>query len=155
MIQFTNALLSVAKWSDHMSTVLYYTTIVLSSLGALFALTYLIMNAIGKSSSLNDRNAALLSVTRASMILSLIFALLTCLLGDASEIDVAILTADKLYTSIAITWLGVILASGISLLCTVIFKKTYSWATAAPIKKLFHIALWAAIIALVLAWLLA
>ena len=77
------------------------------------------------------------------------------MLGNATDVDANILAADMLYTIIAITWLGVILASGITLLCTIIFKKTYSWATAAPIRKLFNIALWGAIIALVLAWLLA
>ncbi len=155
MGQLTNAILSATKWGNTMSTVLYYATIVLCAAGALFALVYLIMNAIGKSDSLMERNVALLGVSRASMILSLVFALLVCLLGDASMIEKAIDKTDTLYTIIAIIWLGVILACGVTLLCTVIFKKTYTWNTAQPIKRLFRIALIGASIALVLAWLLA
>ena len=155
MGRLTNGILSAAKWGNNMSNILYYATIVLSAAGALFALVYLIMNAIGKSDSLEARNAVTLSVTRASMILSLIFALLICLLGDSSMIEKAIDKTDTLYTIIAIIWLGVILACGIAVLCTVIFKKTYSWTTAHPIARLFRVALIGASIALVLAWLLA
>jgi uncharacterized membrane protein YjfL (UPF0719 family) len=155
MGQLTNGILSAAKWGNNMSNILYYATIVLSAAGALFALVYLIMNAIGRADSLAERNAITLGVTRASMILSLIFALLICLLGDSSMIEKAIDKTDTLYTIIAIIWLGVIVACGVAVLCTIIFKKTYTWTTAHPIARLFRIALIGASIALVLAWLLA
>lgn len=150
---YTNAILAAAKWGNIISSVMYYTTIVLSSAGVLFAIVYLIMNAIGKSESLNVRNETMLSVSKTSMILSLVFAFLCCLLGDASAIEKTIYKTDTLYSIIAISWLGAIFACGVTLLCTIVFKKTYTRATAQPIKKLFIIAMWGAIIALVLAWL--
>jgi len=155
MGQLTNGILAAAKWGNTMSTVLYYATIVLCATGALFALVYLIMNAIGRSASLAERNTSMLGVTRASMILSLIFALLICLLGDATMIEKTIDKADELYTIIAIIWLGVLLACGVALLCTIAFKKTYALATSKPIARLFRVAVVGASIALILAWLLA
>lgn len=153
MGQYMNAILAATEWGSVMTSVLYYATIVLSSAGVLFALVYLIMNVIGKSDDLDARNVTMLRISRVSMILSLVFALVGCLLGDASAIDKAIYKADTLYSIIAISWLGVIAACGITLLCSIVFKSSYDDEVSDPIKKLFVIALWGAIIALVLAWL--
>ena len=135
-----------------MSTIIYISTLVLNFAGAAFAGTYIWLNVFSKITDLADRNTSILKITKTSMILSMVFSLLSCLLSNTSVIDAAIQRTTSLYSIIAISWLVVLLVCGISMLCAFVSKSTYKRELARSIRKIFNIALWGAIISLVLSW---
>ena len=135
-----------------MTMILFIATLVLNVSGALFAGVYLWINLSGKYMDLTDRNDNVLKITRVSLITSLAFAFLSCLLEDFSLVDAVSRTA-LLYSVITITWLVVIVVCGIVMLLTVISKERYSPEVSRAVKRLFKIALPGAIFALILTWL--
>ena len=137
-----------------MSTIIYISTLVLNFAGVAFAGTYIWLNVFSKITDLADRNTSILKITRTSMLLSMVFALLSCLLSNTSVIDAAIQRTASLYSIIAISWLVVVLVCGVSMLCAFVSKSTYKRELAGAIRKMFTVALWGAIIGLVLSWLL-
>ena len=136
-----------------MSTIIYISTLVLNFAGVAFAGTYIWLNVFSKITDLADRNTSILKITKTSMILSMVFSLLSCLLSNTSVIDAAIQRTTSLYSIIAISWLVVLLVCGISMLCAFVSKSTYKRELTRSIRKIFNIALWGAIISLVLSWL--
>ena len=136
-----------------MIDILFYATLVLNFAGFLFAGAFLWINISGIYTDLADRNASALRISRVSMITSIAFAFLTCLLTESTEVTEAISRSAFLYSIIAITWLAVILVCGITMLLTVISKKYYKPEISRAAKQLFKIALSGSIICLVLTWL--
>ena len=108
-----------------MTDILFYATLVLNFVGFLFAGVFLWINISGSYTDLADRNASTLRISRVSMITSIAFSFLTCLLTESTEVTEAISRSALLYSIIAITWLAVILVCGITMLLTVISKKYY------------------------------
>lgn len=136
-----------------MTTIIYISTLALNFAGVVFAGTYIWLNVFSKITDLADRNTGILKITKTSMILSMVFSLLSCLLSNTSAIDATIQRTTSLYSIIAISWLVVLLICGISMLCAFVSKATYRRELAGSIRKIFNIALWGAIISLVLSWL--
>lgn len=136
-----------------MSILLFITTIILDLAGLAFAGTYVWLNSFSSITDLKDRNISILKITKASVAMSLIFALLSCLLSNGSSIESSISRATTLFSIIAISWLVVILGCGVALLFTFIKKAEFKADLLKSIKKIFVIALWGAIIGIVCAWL--
>lgn len=136
-----------------MSILLFITTIILDLAGLAFAGTYVWLNSFSSITDLKDRNIGILKITKASVAMSLIFALLSCLLSNGSSIESSISRATTLFSIIAISWLVVILGCGVALLFTFIKKAEFKADLLKSIKKIFVIALWGAIIGIVCAWL--
>lgn len=136
-----------------MTDILFCATLVLNFAGFLFAGAFLWINISGRYTDLADRNASTLRISRVSMITSIAFAFLTCLLTESTEVAEAISRSALLYSIIAITWIAVILACGITMLLTVISKKYYKPEISRATKQLFKIALPGSIACLVLTWL--
>lgn len=136
-----------------MSTVLFVSTMILNFAGIAFAAVYVWLNVFSKITDLSDRNASVLKIARTSVILTLIFALLSCLLSNSGEIEAAIQRTTTLYSVIAISWLVVLLLCGIAMIFSLVSKKTFKAELAKSIKKIFVIALCGAIVAMVLSWL--
>ena len=88
------------------------------------------------------------------MVLSLIFALLSCFLSNPGNVGEAISRSSKLYSFIAVSWLVVILGCGISMLIALVSKAKYREGLLKSIKKIFSIALAASIVGMILAWLM-
>lgn len=137
-----------------MSTVLVVSTIILCFAGVVFSFVYIWQNTFSKITDLESRNAEILKISRTSMVLSLIFALLACLLTNPNEVSEAINRTSNLYSIIAISWLIVIIGCGVSMLIAFVSKSTFRKGLLKPIKKVFSIALVGFIIAMILAWLL-
>lgn len=135
------------------TNILFYSTLVLNFAGVIFSCIYLWINLDNSFLYLADRNAKIIKITKTSMIISIIFGFLTCLLSDSVSIEAAIEKSALLFTIISISWLVVLVGCGIVMLFTVISKTTYRESTARAIKSLFTIALPGAIICLVLTWL--
>lgn len=136
-----------------MTGILFFATLVLNLAGFLFAGVFLWINFFGSYTDLSDRNASALKISKVSMITSIAFAFLTCLLTEASEVTKAISQSALLYSIIAITWLVVIMACGIVMLLSVLSKKYYKPEISRSTKQLFKIALPGSIICLILTWL--
>ena len=136
-----------------MSTVLYVSTIILNFAGIAFAAVYVWLNVFSKITDLSDRNASVLKITRTSVVLTMVFALLSCLLSNSGEIEAAIQRTTTLYTVVAISWLVVLLLCGIAMIFSLVSKKTFKAELAKSVKKIFVIALWGSIVAMVLSWL--
>ena len=136
-----------------MSHVLFYSALVLNLAGILFSGVYLWINVAGDFSDMGDRNANTLRITRLSMIISIVFALLTSLLSNSSDVAFAIQRSALLFAIIGITWLAVILACIVALLITLISKTAYRNTIHKATSKLFAIAIPGAVICLVLNWL--
>ena len=137
-----------------MSKLLSVSTVVLCISGALFACTYLWLNAFSKVSDLSVRNESILKIIKASVGWSLVFALLSCLLINDGAFYDGIDRAAKLYSTIAVTWLIVLLVCGLSMLAVFISKKEIRAEFPGSVKKLFSTALTGVIIGMLLSWLL-
>lgn len=137
-----------------MSIVLFISTIILNLAGVAFAATYIWLNSFSKITDLTSRNISILKITRTSMVLSLVFALLSCLLTNTGSIDSAINRATVLYSIIAISWLIVLLVCGIAMFVAFVSKSTFKDDLLRSIKKIFVVALTGAIFGMLLAWLL-
>ena len=136
-----------------MSTVLYVSTMILNFAGIAFAAVYVWLNVFSKITDLSDRNASVLKITRTSVVLTMVFALLSCLLSNSGEIEAAIQRTTTLYNVVAISWLVVLLLCGIAMIFSLVSKKTFKAELAKSVKKIFVIALWGSIVAMVLSWL--
>lgn len=136
-----------------MTGILFGTTLVLNFSGFLFAGVFLWINISGLYTDLHDRMANALKISKVSMNTSIVFAFLTCLLAESTEVVEAISRSALLYSIIAITWLVVVLGCGITMLWIVISKKHYRSGINLATKQLFKVALPGAIICLVLTWL--
>ena len=137
-----------------MSVLLFISTIVLDVAGVAFAATYIWLNAFSKITDLASRNTSILKISRASMLLSLVFALLSCLLTNSGIVDGAISRATILYSIIAISWLVVLLVCGVAMFIAFISKTTFKDGLLRSLKKIFSIAITGAVIGMILAWLL-
>mgnify|MGYP004688330133 CR=1 FL=1 len=136
-----------------MSTVIYLSTILLDISGVLFSFLFLWLNAFTDYSDLPTRNKNILKTSKTSMILSMIFALLTCLLSKSESIEESISKTATLYTIIAISWLVVLLACGIVLMYLSIIKRSFKADVSLALKQVFKNALPGAIIGLFMSWL--
>ena len=137
-----------------MSTIISISTVVLCLAGVVFSLVYIWLNTFSKITDLDSRNSSILKISRASMVLSLIFALLSCLLSDPGNVSDAISRSSKLYSFIAVSWLVVIFGCGISMLIALVSKTKYREGLLKSVKKIFSTALAGSIIGMLLAWLL-
>lgn len=137
-----------------MSVLLFISTIVLDLAGVAFAATYIWLNSFSKITDLASRNTSILKISRVSMVLSLVFALLSCLLTNSGTVDDAISRATILYSIIAISWLVVLLGCGVAMFIAFISKTTFKDSLLRSFKKIFSIAITGAIVGMILAWLL-
>ncbi len=135
-----------------MSTILFIATLVLNLAGIVFSAVYIWLNVFSHITDLAERNRGILKITRASMYLSLVFALLSCLLSDNAVIAEAIKSTGTLYTVIAISWLAVLFLCGVAMLFSFLSKSTFKRDLMATVKKIFTVSLTGSIIAVVLTW---
>ena len=137
-----------------MTILLFVSTIVLNFSGIAFAAVYIWLNAFSKIKDVDARNASIIKTSKVSMGLSLIFALLSCLLASSDIVDDAIARAHVLYSIIAISWLIVLLGCGIAMLVAFISKSDFKTNLLKSIKKIFVIAVVGALAGVVFSWLL-
>ena len=137
-----------------MSDLIFIATVILNVSGVLFAGVYIWLNVFSKIVDLTERNVGIIRISRTSMVLSLVFALLSCLLSDGESIAGAIANGSLLYAIIAISWLVVLLFCGGGMLYAVMSKSPFRRNLVDAIKKIFSIALWGAILGTLLSWLL-
>ena len=137
-----------------MSVLLFISTIVLDFAGVAFAAAYIWLNSFSKITDLAPRNESILKISRASMVLSLLFALFSCLLTNSGTPEDAVSRAAVLYSIIAISWLAVLLICGIALFIVFVSKSELRDGLFRSIKSIFWIAIVGAIIGIILAWLL-
>ena len=136
-----------------MTALLFVSTLTLNFAGLIFAGVFLWTNYFSGFSDLGKRNQSSLKIIKISMIISMIFAFLNCLLSESSVISEAISKTALLYLIIAITWLVVILGCGVLMFIRTISKAPFKAELSDAIKRLFKYALIGAMIAIVLAWL--
>lgn len=148
-----NCLLTEIQPIIDIMTLLNYITIAINFVGATFVLFYLIINLFMALSSMKDRNDNLIRVIRGCVISSFLCAILSCVLVETDNIELAIITLNNTLLLIAITWLISMAVSGIAILVLLIFKKRYDCEQLDCIKKIFRIALIATIVALTMTWL--
>ena len=136
-----------------MLIVILISTILLDISGIAFSLLYLWLNIFSKYTDLDERNKSILKIAKTTMVLSMIFALLSCLLANNLNVASNIARTSLLYAVIAISWLVVLLACGGAMLYRNLSKKEFSSEIGQTTKQIFVIALPGAIIGFVLSWL--
>ncbi len=137
-----------------MSKILYFSTIALNISGVVFSLVYIGLNLFSKAGDVGVRSETSLKIIKASVTWSLIFAFLSCLFLNTRVVSEAIARTSKLYSTIAVSWLAVILVCGVSMLLMLASRKAIRSGLLQAIKKLFSVAMTGAIIAMLLSWLL-
>lgn len=137
-----------------MSKILYFSTIALNISGVVFSLVYIGLNLFSKAGDVSVRSETSLKIIKASVTWSLIFAFLSCLFLNTRVVSEAIARTSKLYSTIAVSWLAVILVCGVSMLLMLASRKAIRSGLLQAIKKLFSVAMTGAIIAMLLSWLL-
>ena len=138
-----------------MSVILYYGTIVLNVVGALFAVIYLWINLFCSFADVAVRSESLLKTARTSMWTSLVISLLASLLSDRRTFDEALIRSANLYTIIAITWVVMLLICSLMLLVSSVSRRWFKPGVPGIIKRIYGIAWPGAILGVILAWLLA
>ena len=136
-----------------MSTVLYIGAMILNFTGIAFAAVYIWLNVFSKITDLTARNTSVLKITRTSLVLTMIFGLLSCLLSDSGAIDMAIQRTATLYSTVAVSWLVMLLLCGIATIVSAVSKKPFKSELTSAVKRIFTVALWGAILGAVLSWL--
>ena len=136
-----------------MTTVISISTMFLHFSGIIFSLIYLWLNVFSKLPDLPARNGNILKIIKTTIISSMIFAFLSCLLAKNAQIEKSIALTSSLYAVIAISWLVILLACGVSLIYSSISKKPYRTDVGQAVKNIFKLAMPGAIIGLILSWL--
>lgn len=137
-----------------MTLILFLSTALLTLTAVVFAVIYLVINMKGTLSDLVARNNSILSITRASMILSLVFALLSGLLSGTDWVQEAVAVSGFLYTVIAVAWLVVLLVCGVVMMVSLVSRSLFRPAFSLAVRKMFLIALPGAGVALLFSYLL-
>ena len=136
-----------------MTTILFIFTIVLVVSGSAFAITHMWLSLFSSVTiDVGARKKTCVSFAKWSMILSLLFALLSCLLSKTGASDEAIDRTSTLYTVIAINWLVVFFLSTVSIIIASVAKARYRADAAKDIKKVLVVSVFGFLIAALLAW---
>lgn len=136
-----------------MSFIIYILTAIIAAAGVIFSAIYIWLNAFSSVSNLDERNKSLMKIIRATMVLPLIFALISYLISNVAYIETAIAATSRLYLIITICWIIVLVMWGIAMTFTLPSKKDSSMDTVHTLSKLFPISLIGIIISAVFAWL--
>lgn len=136
-----------------MSIILFITTITLDFASVTFAGVYVWLNTFSKISDLSDRNTSILKIIKSLLVLSMIFAFLTCLFSTTISIEEAIRRVFLLYLIIALSWLMVLVGCGAAMIYALLSKSSFKNMLFDAIKKIFTPALVGTVIGIVLAWL--
>ena len=138
-----------------MSIVLFISTLVSQIASIVFAATYIWLNVFSKyTSDIGSRNRSILKIITTSMILSFVFALLSCLLTSQGGAANAVGRTALLYSIIGISWLVVLLGCGISMFLSFVSESKFKEESLYSIKKVFIISIIGACLGMILAWLL-
>ena len=136
-----------------MSILMFGATVLLTLSGVCFAGLYLWLNIFSSLPDLADRSKNALSVSRVSVILSLVFALLNSVITDKASVE-AIEASALLFTIISISYLVVALACGVALICTLVSRYSYRRGLGGIVGRMFLLSSIGGAVALAFAWLL-
>ena len=137
-----------------MSNLLSVSTIILCIAGALYSAVYLWLNSFYRTAESPRKNVGILRIIKSSVIWSMVFAFLSCLLAGGGAAYAAVDRASALYRVIALTWLAVIIVCGALILFLLVTKKELKPDFVRSAGSLFKIAVTAFIVGAVLSWLL-
>ena len=137
-----------------MSIVLFVFTLLLDLAGVAFAAAFIWLNAFATVSDLSGRSDSVYKMAKSAMILSPVFALLSCLLSSSGDVTEAISRAAVLYLIIAISWFAVMVACGVSLFVAAVSKASFRGGLQKAVKKIFTVAIVGFCIGILMAWML-
>ena len=89
-----------------MSNLLSVSTLILCIAGALYSAVYLWLNSFYRTAESPRKNVGILRIIKSSVIWSMVFAFLSCLLAGGGAAYAAVDRASALYRVIALTWLA-------------------------------------------------
>ncbi|MBQ9910081.1 MAG: hypothetical protein IJM50_01000 [Lachnospiraceae bacterium] len=136
-----------------MSIILFISTFAMILAGLAFSLAYIWINAFSDRSDLKTRNNSIIRMTRTTMILSLIFALVSGLFAKTANASAAISRTVTLYSAIAISWLIVLLACGCVAFISFVSKSRFKEGLLPALKRLFTLGVIGAALGTFFAWL--
>ncbi|MCQ2466620.1 MAG: hypothetical protein MJ166_03780 [Clostridia bacterium] len=128
--------------------------LVIDTVAIIFAIVYLWLNSFSKYTDIDRRNLSILTILKVSVVMILVFPILTCLFTKSTAVEKVMNVASQQYMYVAFSWLILILIIGITMFIALVRKAPYRTDYAKAIKKVLVIALWAFCISGVLAWLL-
>ncbi len=137
-----------------MSSILSYSAIAFTAFGVVFSVIYLWLHLFSDMDRLDERNRLLLSSIRYTIFLSLLFALLSFLLGKTTPALEALNALSRLFAVITICWIIVMLLCGISIAIIHVGKGSLRETRVKAVRKAFFTAFWAVVISGFLTWLL-
>ena len=138
-----------------MSLLLFISTLLSQLASIVFAATFIWLNIFSNYTiDLESRNKSILKISTTSMILSFVFALLSCLMTNKENISNAVSRAALLYSIIGISWLVVLLGCGIAIFLAFISEARFKESFLSSVKRIFTIAIIGAFLGMLLAWLL-
>ena len=137
-----------------MSSIMFAATVALTVSGVCFAGLYLWINLFSSLTDLADRSRNAYGISRISIILSLVFALLSSIITDSGSATEAIATSRTLFGIIAIAYLVITVVCGAAMIYAVLSRRAYRRGIGSVVGRMFLIAIIGAVIGLVFSWLL-
>ena len=136
-----------------MSSMLSFASVALTAFGVLFTLIYLCLQLFDSAAD-PKRSKGLLRAMRYAMLLSLIFAFLSFLLGKEVSPAEAVRSLSRLYSVITVCWLGAALLCGVAAAWAFISRAAYRDERVQAIRRAFVNAVFGAVFGGALTWLL-
>lgn len=136
-----------------MSSILSFASIALTVFGMVYSGIYIWLQLAPSTETTDKRAAALVGSIRWAMILSLIFAFLSFLLGNANPSYAIVSRLGKLYSTLTILWIVVLIVCGLAMSYLFLAKNRFRPGSVRSIHAIFKVALWGALAAGVLSWL--
>lgn len=137
-----------------MSRGLVLATMVMGASGVMLALICVFINTFSRLPDLADRNVSIVRMIKISVLCTLLFALISCLVADAGMIYETIESVAYTYMLISISWLVIMLVGGIALVGILISRSRFERNRAKALSKIMTIAFWTMLLAMVFAYLL-
>ena len=136
-----------------MSSMLSFASIALTAFGILFTLIYLCLQLLGPAAD-PKRSRGLLRSMRNAVLLSLLFAFLSFLLGKELSPAEAVRSLSRLYSVITVCWLAAALLCGVAAALSFISRTAYRDERVQAIRRAFVNAVFGAVFGGALTWLL-
>ena len=137
-----------------MSVLLYILTIILCFTGVGYSLVYLWLNSFSSQEDDKDRNAYLIGSIKGTMILSMIFILVTGMITKGKTVPDVVDGVSSFYTLEAIVLLSLTLVGTLTLMFLYLLKRFYTIDRVRAVRRFIRIAVVLSVITILLSWII-
>lgn len=128
--------------------------IMLDLAAVIFAMVYIWLNTFSKIVDVWSRNEVIVRVVKITMILSILFAFLTCVVADEETFPDSVMDTHNLYIFIGLSWIVVLVCLAIAAIFRLVSKERFLDKKTGTLNRILKIAICGAVLSLGMAWLI-